>query len=82
MVWDFATLTHGECCDSGEKCAAACQQKAIRMDWVPMSGDPNIGRWRHDAEPRETERRRGRFSLRGLWPWGARRSTQLAEKTR
>ncbi|MBI3461858.1 MAG: hypothetical protein HY000_02195 [Planctomycetes bacterium] len=49
MVWDFATLTHPQDCGSEGHCAAACPEDVIRMEWVPATGDRQVGVWRETA---------------------------------
>ncbi|MAG58960.1 MAG: hypothetical protein CMJ83_21950 [Planctomycetes bacterium] len=45
MVWDFATLMRPGDCGSEGTCMEACPEGVIRMDWVPVSGDPTHGTW-------------------------------------
>jgi MinD superfamily P-loop ATPase len=40
-----AFLSLPDICGSEEHCIAACPDDAIRMAWVPFSGDRSIGRW-------------------------------------
>ncbi len=47
MVWDFATLQRAADCGSEGNCMAACPEDVIRMDWVLMTGDSGVGRWRN-----------------------------------
>ncbi len=45
LVWDFATLLRADACGSEGTCIAACPEGLIRMEWVPITGDPKNGRW-------------------------------------
>ncbi len=45
IVAGVAVLTDPESCGSEEHCIPVCAADAIRMDWVPASGDPRLGRW-------------------------------------
>ena len=66
LVWDFATLVRAEDCCSEGRCVSACPQKLIRMQWVPTSGDSEVGRWRvAEMHPIAAERVPA-FSLRRL----------------
>lgn len=50
LVWDFATLQRPEDCGSSGMCTDACPEGLIRMDWVPVSGNREIGRWKPAAD--------------------------------
>lgn len=41
-----ATLAYPDTCGSEEHCISACQEDAIRMVWVPFSGNAAVGQWR------------------------------------
>lgn len=41
----LAILACADTCGSEGHCVAACEDGAIRMDWVPCRGDPALGRW-------------------------------------
>lgn len=43
-----AVLVRPDTCGSGEHCIAPCPSAAIRMAWVPMSGQRTCGQWRAD----------------------------------
>lgn len=45
----IAVLARPETCGSEEHCIAPCEEEAIRMAWVPVVGDPAVGRWRESA---------------------------------
>jgi heterodisulfide reductase subunit A-like polyferredoxin len=42
---EVAVLMRPNRCCSGGECVAACQEGAMRMDWVEMEGDRTQGRW-------------------------------------
>lgn len=44
-----AALTMANACGSEERCLAMCQDEAIRMRWIPTTGDLSHGRWRMQA---------------------------------
>ena len=46
MVWSFATLKRPVDCGSEGNCMDACPEDVIRMEWVSMEGDLDVGRWR------------------------------------
>jgi NAD-dependent dihydropyrimidine dehydrogenase PreA subunit len=50
LVWEFATLLRPEHCGSEGACMEACPDDVIRMDWVAVEGNPQVGRWT-DAPP-------------------------------
>lgn len=54
LVWSFATLQQPQACGSEGNCMAACPEDVIRMDWVRMTADQGVGRWREAAPERET----------------------------
>jgi ferredoxin len=39
-VWDFATLVRPQDCGGDGRCAEACPENLIRMDWIPVSRTP------------------------------------------
>lgn len=46
LVQGIAALTNPDRCGSDENCIAPCPSGAIEMQWVSISGDKNIGRWK------------------------------------
>lgn len=46
LVNKIAVLVDAEICGSEEHCIPVCKDEAIKMAWVPLQGDPNIGKWR------------------------------------
>jgi Fe-S-cluster-containing hydrogenase component 2 len=53
MVAGIATLVLAHTCWSEEHCIAVCRDDAIRMAWLPFSGDASVGQWRDKCEPAE-----------------------------
>ncbi len=53
MVDNLAVLVRPDQCGSEEHCIAPCRDDAIHMHWVPMEGDPAVGRWLHNNGTRE-----------------------------
>ncbi len=45
LVWDCATLLRADGCDSDGSCVDACPESLIRMEWVPIKGNAQKGRW-------------------------------------
>lgn len=46
LVQGTAVLTKPDRCGSEEHCMAPCPSGAIEMQWVQMSGDTNVGKWK------------------------------------
>ena len=46
MVNGIATLVLPDTCGSEEHCIVVCRDEAIRMAWLPFSGDKSVGQWR------------------------------------
>jgi len=46
LVDGVAVLLYPTTCGSEEHCIAACPEDAIHMQWVPTSGDRNVGKWK------------------------------------
>lgn len=42
---DVATLLCADKCGSEEHCLPACPEAAIKMQWIPLRGDANVGMW-------------------------------------
>lgn len=42
----IAVLTVPDACGSEEHCIGLCAEDAIRMAWVPWTGDTSRGKWR------------------------------------
>jgi hypothetical protein len=40
-------------CGSEEHCIGVCSEDAINMAWVPMEGNPQIGRWRRSKDHKD-----------------------------
>jgi len=51
MVAGIATLVLADTCGSEQHCIAVCRDDAIRMAWLPFSGDASVGKWSETAEP-------------------------------
>ncbi len=45
IIGIIAILTRPDICGSEEHCIAPCPIGAISMQWVPLVGDINIGKW-------------------------------------
>jgi NAD-dependent dihydropyrimidine dehydrogenase PreA subunit len=45
IIDGMAVLTYPDKCGSEEHCIEPCPEKCIRMEWVEMDGDKNIGKW-------------------------------------
>jgi Na+-translocating ferredoxin:NAD+ oxidoreductase RNF subunit RnfB len=45
VVEEVAMLLNAGTCGSEEHCIAACPENAIHMQWIPMKGDQDVGRW-------------------------------------
>lgn len=43
-----AVLAAPDTCGSEEHCIGLCQVDAIRMEWLPFSGDESRGQWRNE----------------------------------
>lgn len=46
MINGVPVLVSPDRCGSEEHCIEPCQEKAIRMAWVPTAGDRSVGCWR------------------------------------
>jgi NAD-dependent dihydropyrimidine dehydrogenase PreA subunit len=49
MTDGLAVLAFPDTCVSEEHCISVCRDDAIRMAWLPFSGDETVGRWRTDG---------------------------------
>ena len=45
VVADIAMLLNAGTCGSEEHCIAVCPEDAIHMQWIPMNGDQDVGKW-------------------------------------
>jgi len=52
----IAVLAFPDACGSEEHCISACPVDAIRMAWLPFSGDRSVGRWRKKIEQPSCDR--------------------------
>jgi NAD-dependent dihydropyrimidine dehydrogenase PreA subunit len=43
---NVVTLARPDACGSEEHCLHPCPEDALRMDWVPLRGNPGVGLWR------------------------------------
>ena len=46
IVVGIAMLLCAQTCGSEEHCIAECPEDAIHMQWIPMSGIDDIGKWK------------------------------------
>jgi NAD-dependent dihydropyrimidine dehydrogenase PreA subunit len=55
-AWEFATLVRPDVCVSGGDCIEVCEDDAIHMKWVQMTGNPEVGEWSEDEPTPEAKK--------------------------
>jgi NAD-dependent dihydropyrimidine dehydrogenase PreA subunit len=54
LIEGVAVLTLPDTCGSEEHCIPACPEDALRMAWLPFTGDMNRGQWSNGTQDTAT----------------------------